>query len=331
MVTARRRFLEVELTSPFGPFQPTGFPDLGMATYSRPVGTDEWMATCAVESPQSLARHMSSTVWDEARLDQIELIDGLPYVRIVDTESRYLTSSRQESHRLAGAYVLDGVTADGVPGSEWLQGLLAPPEATRQPPLRDLAAVVYELDPLALIHGSFWAIRAWRWQPKLTRAVFASLAAEDISPAVRGGVKTDRVRTLLPDGSALASGDGYGSIPHGGPQLITARRIVLNVCVDDDLLRAYGLGPARTEVLSALVDYELAAFLGDEGDGLRLRSECILSVGDRGGIPTLAEATDRLAAAMKAAGEVGTVHELVWDWATKTGTRRRKPGVKESA
>lgn len=325
-MVSRRRFLAVELSSPLGPFQPTSFPDLGTAQFARPEGVDQWQMACAVESPQSLARRLSSTLWDQSRLDQIELVAALPYVRVLDSNGNYLTSSRQESHRLAAAYILDAVTSDGALGADWLESVLAPPAAPRQPSYRDLAAVVYALDPLALVHGAFWPIRAWRWQPKLTRSVLASITAEDISPAVRSGVKTDTVRALGPDRASLDSGEGYGPIPHGGPDLITARRIVMHVCVDDDLLHSYGLGAARTEVLSALVEYELAAFLGDEGDGIRLRSECILSVTDRSGIPTLAQATDRLAAALAATDETHHVHELVWDGpAAKSQTRRRKP------
>ncbi len=50
-------------------FQPTGFPDLGAALFSRPVGEDGWQECLHVESPQSMANHLEGATWDEAIAD----------------------------------------------------------------------------------------------------------------------------------------------------------------------------------------------------------------------------------------------------------------------
>src|SRR6266852_4547597 len=44
-------------------FQPTGFPDLGAATYERPDGTPMLL----VESAQSMANRLEAVCWDAAK------------------------------------------------------------------------------------------------------------------------------------------------------------------------------------------------------------------------------------------------------------------------
>ena len=57
-----RQFLDVELAPVAGSrFQPTGFPDLGAATFDRPGPNGDWVKSLLVESAQSIAN--SSPSW----------------------------------------------------------------------------------------------------------------------------------------------------------------------------------------------------------------------------------------------------------------------------
>jgi len=55
-------------------FQPTGFPDLGAATFDAP--DDKKMLL--VESAQSMANRLETVCWDSAADDWIAALKGLP-------------------------------------------------------------------------------------------------------------------------------------------------------------------------------------------------------------------------------------------------------------
>ena len=65
-------------------FQPTGFPDLGAATYQAHVSGEGWVQALHLESPQSMANRLELCTWDPAVSDQADALRGLPYVRVVD-------------------------------------------------------------------------------------------------------------------------------------------------------------------------------------------------------------------------------------------------------
>src|SRR3954468_20234779 len=94
-------------------FQPTGFPDLGAATFQRPGGPPSVL----VESVQSMTNRLEEIGWDSAANEPVESIATLPYPRIESAEGAFLTSSRLEPHRLAAAYVRDA-RFDGHSGGE---------------------------------------------------------------------------------------------------------------------------------------------------------------------------------------------------------------------
>src|SRR5579875_2910973 len=85
--------------------QPTGFPDLGPATYDVPVTRPKqhradsgssvpaladsdipdqtgFVPTLLVESAQSMANRLEAVCWDEAADDIVDELKGLPYVRV---------------------------------------------------------------------------------------------------------------------------------------------------------------------------------------------------------------------------------------------------------
>lgn len=308
-----------------GRFQPTGFPDLGAALFRRPVGKSDWLECLHVESPQSMANRLELTTWDEPGQRQALLLDGVPYLQVVNADGEFLTSSRTEPHRLASSYVMDGIVGDtGQTGHEWLPGRLGlesgkPMNHTR------LARAVYELDPLSLIHGVFFAQSKGGWvrQPKIARAVTTFIDAMDVMPAVSGGVKGDYVDT-----AGGHSDTGYGMVPHSRVEY-TARCITAHLTIDHQQLRGYGLGERETELLEAVIGFEVTSLFG--AGGLRLRTACEFMIDEKderaaasASLIDIEAATTRLTAAVDAArdtlGDVTTVRYAP----TSKGARSKK-------
>src|SRR3954454_24741415 len=62
--------------------QPTGFPDLGPATYDAPGDNGTAVPTLLVESAQSMANRLEAVCWDEATDDIAPELKGLPFVKV---------------------------------------------------------------------------------------------------------------------------------------------------------------------------------------------------------------------------------------------------------
>ena len=75
-------------------FQPTGFPDLGAATYQ--AGNVDCLL---VESAQSMANRLELQIWDEGKQELKDAFKGLPYIRVTK-DGNFLTSSIVEAHRI---------------------------------------------------------------------------------------------------------------------------------------------------------------------------------------------------------------------------------------
>jgi CRISPR-associated protein Csb1 len=306
-MTVRRTVLEADLKPLIGSrFQPTGFPDLGAAEF----GTTGRNRRLLVESAQSMANRMEATTWDEARAEQVEELAGLPYVRIVDGDGRFLSASRLEAHRLASAYIMDG-KVEGSSGRDWLRDQLGL-VAGRPLDHRAVARACFRLDPLSLVHGVFFAQKPWPWQPKVARAVTSFIEAENVTPAVSGGVKRDVVINEAKEG---ATAEGYGMVPHHRVEY-TADKITLYFAVDRAQLRSYGLSDPATALLEAVVDFEIGSLLDR---GLRLRTACDFDVvGVTGERPDPVEAAARVGKLVgECASELGPVTEVVWTGRTK--------------
>jgi CRISPR-associated protein Csb1 len=175
-MNAHRTVLQADLTPLAGSrLQPTGFPDLGAAEFETADGTKADRGVGAVNG-----HRLEATTWDEARADQVEPLAMLPYVRIVDPEGEFLSSSRLEAHQLASAYIMKG-TIDGKDGEKWMADRLG---LTAGRPLdhRAVARACFALDPVSLVHGVFFARKAWPWQPKIARAVTSFIEAYDVRP-----------------------------------------------------------------------------------------------------------------------------------------------------
>lgn len=302
-MTSRLCF-DVELTPVLGStFQPTGFPDVGAATFTR-FEDGEQVPSLLVESVQSMANRLEATTWDAAADQPVAVVADLPWVRVVRAGTgEFLTSSRLEAHRLASPFVHEAKLA-GTPMFDVLRERLG---LAKDTPLdrRAMARAVAALDPLCLVHGVFFSRKGWWGQPKFERALSAVIEAHHVQRAVSGGRKADRVRHQLEDATG-GTAEGYGSVPFHRTEW-TAKRIVASFVLDVELLRSYGLPQPLPELLQTLALWEIRTLLAG---ALRLRTACDLEVISevacrRGApLPNKDELDDRLAELLTAGREL---------------------------
>lgn len=266
---SKREMYTVSLEAvPSDRFQPTGFPDLGAAKYEKPVSEGQWVDAILVESAQSMANRFEAVGWNERDQEPVETLRGLPWVRVVaDDNGRYLTSSRTEAHRLASAFVRESVTADRTGMIDEIRNRFELVEDTPLSPSK-IAAEIFALDPLCLIHGVFFADSKLPGQPKIARALTGFIEASDVKEVYSGGVKRDDVRHNLGEGGGTA--EGYGMVPYSRTEY-TARSIALYVSIDIGQIESYGLSADATELLLAIARWEVRSVLDR---GLRLRTAC---------------------------------------------------------
>lgn len=252
-------------------FQPTGFPDLGPAVYQGPDGEDLLL----VESAQSMANHLERMLWDDDADSPASAIEGLPHVRVTAADGAFLTSSRIEPHRLASAYIKEA-KFDGITGLELIRERLA---LQRGRPIDHgrLHRTVFDLDPLGLVHGVFFADDKWFGQPKISRALTAFVEAHGVRPAHSGGVKFDHVSNtgdVAGRAEGRASEAGFGNVPYPRTEFV-ADRIEASFVVDTSQIARYRLEPRERELLLAIALLEIRSLLDH---GLRLRTACDLDV-----------------------------------------------------
>jgi CRISPR-associated protein Csb1 len=260
-----RLVIDVQLEPVAGStFQPTGFPDLGAATFQRPGGPPSVL----VESVQSMTNRLEEVGWNHAERTPVETVAKLPYVRVESADGAFLTSSRLEPHRLAAAYVRDAAS-DGVSGRDLVTARLG---LQKERPLDwpQIYRAIFELDPFCLVHGVFFSDSAWHGNPKVRRAVSAVVEAHDAAPVISGGLKRDDVAFTATEGRGAA--EGYGFVPFGRTEY-TAREIVLTVVVDLAQIRGYGLDEDATRLLTQVALWEIASLLAKP---FRLRTACDL-------------------------------------------------------
>lgn len=320
LASAPRLLLEAHLQPLQGTrFQPTGFPNLGPATYDGPNGERMLL----VESAQSMANRLEAVCWDKPADDWVTPLKGLPLVKVVDTKGQPLTNTVLEAHRINSPYVLEG---KDVRVRKMLKDELA---AMEEGPvdIRKLAAVLLRLDSNALIHGVFLAkpdLAGGRL--RLPRVLSSFIEASDVREAQSGGVKNDHVKPGK-GGEGQTSTEGFGNVPFARSEF-TSPGLVAYFNLDLSQIRAFGLGDSVTRLLIGFSLFKIQALLHA---GLRLRTACDLEVGESGlvvkrpsafAMPTLAELEGALPAWIAAvATELGwpadRVTRVTWEPSAK--------------
>lgn len=283
-------------------FQPTGFPDLGPATYTLPDDT----AMLLVESAQSMANRMERVCWDDVAHELVPTLAGVPYVRVCRPDGSHLTSSVEEAHRVNSPYILE---ASSKQIFTRLKTELAALE-TAAVDLRAVAGLLARLDLFALLHGVFLAQKELAGgRIRVPRALSAFVEARDVRVAASGGVKND-ILNAKGDGEKAAK-EGFGNVPFHRDEYV-AREIVAYFNLDLGQLRAYGLPAPVTELLFALAAYKIRAVLEQ---GLRFRTACDLGVEGEPRVsmpkgwamPSLAEVEAALPGLLRAARDSGAL------------------------
>jgi CRISPR-associated protein Csb1 len=238
-------------------FQPTGFPSLGPATYRTKDGQK-----LLVESAQSMANRLETTVWDAANERPIAALEGISHVT-VRKDGKFLTDTMLEAHRLNSPYILEA------PKSKFVEQLKSELGTLESGPVNRklLAQVLLKYDVGGLLHGIFLAksdLAGGRL--RIARALSAFIEASDARVAASGGVKNDHVN---PGGDTKK---GFGNVPFARDEF-TAEKIVLHVNFDLAQVRGYGLGADAERLLVLLGLHRLRKLI--DGD-LRLRTACDL-------------------------------------------------------
>ncbi|HEY3852933.1 MAG TPA: type I-U CRISPR-associated RAMP protein Csb1/Cas7u [Verrucomicrobiae bacterium] len=243
-------------------FQPTGFPDLGAATYDGPDGRKMLL----VESAQSMANRLEAVCWDTVTDDWVTPLKGLPVVKVKDKAGKPLTNSLLEAHRLNSPYILEGKDKSFL---DKLKSELAIAEKGIVD-LKKLAATLLKYDTNALLHGIFLAKKEIAGgRMRLPRALTAFIEAEGVTVAASGGVKNDAVD---PSGDTAK---GFGNVPFHRDEYCGNITAFFNL--DLALIRGFGLGQDVEEMLIAIALFKIQRLLRD---GMRLRTACDLELVD---------------------------------------------------
>ncbi len=319
---ARYLALDVELEPLGAPtIQPTAFANTGPSFYEAPEGD----LAAVVDSVASMANQLELTIWDEAACQPAQAVAALPWVKVVDAAGDYYTSSRRAAHRLNAGALMNGVVEpDGKLFADRLKRLLS----DAKPPLvHRLTEVVWEHDPLALVHGT-WFAGIWEGRARLTRALSVRIDARDVQSqsAQVGGQKT-RDALDEPGGTEdLGFQTVRGEAPYYTGE-ISAGRIIGSILLDAGLLRSYGLGEACERALLATALLEIGELLAAWP---RRRSRCALRVQEvrvrepEGfELPPLVELRAECKAACETATGVSTADPLVVRWLPKAAKAKR--------
>jgi CRISPR-associated protein Csb1 len=251
-------------------FQPTGFPNLGAATFKTSKGD-----CLLVESAQSMANRLEATIWDATTQRPVAAVEGISHVRVLrqvngQKEAKLLTDSILEPHRLNSPYLLESSDTGFFDVIKQEVGAMEDGPIDR----KMLGETLLKYDVGSLLHGVFLAKKELAGgRLRVARALSAFIEAEGVRIAASGGVKNDHVN---PSGKAK---DGFGNVPFSRDEF-TAEKITLFVNLDLAQLRGYGLGDDVVTLLSLLALYKVRKLV--DGD-LRLRTACDLAA-DRAAI-----------------------------------------------
>ncbi len=302
LASAPRLLLTAKLKPVLGTrFQPTGFPDLGAATYKTADGRNMLL----VESAQSMANRLEAVAWDAVANDWVAPLRGLPLVTVVDADNQQITNSVLEAHRLNSVYIKrsDCGAFHKTLTKEIGYNQSRPINQSR------FVATLLKYDINCLIHGVFLESIAGRL--RIPRVVTSFIEADDVRVAASGGVKNDHIdpskKLTLPkvdkDVSTEKDDDRRGNVPFHRDEFTGNITAYFNV--DLAQIRGYGLGEDVEQLLYAVALFKIRALLDAP---FRPRTACdldlekieILKPTDGFELPELKELSEALPALIKA-------------------------------
>lgn len=261
LATAPRLLLEAHLKPLQGTrFQPTGFPNLGPATYDGPNGERMLL----VESAQSMANRLETVCWDKVADDWVAPLKGLPLVKVAtmrDDKLHPLTNSVLEAHRLNSEYI---ARAEGF--DEIAKMIGYKPDQSFDV-IKQLVPALLRYDINSLIHGTF--LEEIAGVIRLPRLLSSFIEAKDVKSAQSAGVKVNMLNPGLKDGE--------GNVIFSREEFVSSE-IVAFFNLDLGQLRAFGFEPKVNDLLIGLSLFKVQAFLES---GLRLRTACDLELSER--------------------------------------------------
>lgn len=265
--------LEIDLEPLGSPtIQPTTFANTGPSFYEAPDG----QLAAVVDSVASMANQLELMIWDEAACEPTRPVAPLPWVKVVDADGAYYTSSRRAAHRLGAHSLMNGAeAATGEVMEARFKRLLG---SARAPMFLQLAQVVWDHDPLALLHGC-WFAGIWDGRARLSRALSAridALSVQSQSVQVGGQKSADHISEVTVRQAGSEGTTVEGEVPHYTAE-VSAARIVSPIVLDLALVRSYGLPPDAYRALVATGVLQIAELVAAWP---RRRSRCILDVRD---------------------------------------------------
>ena len=93
-------------------FQPTGFPSLGPAEFTRVTNDNQNVNCLLVESTQSMANRLEIVCWDMAKSTLVDVLNGMPLITVNNKDGNFLTNSLLEAHRMNSTYMLESYDKD---------------------------------------------------------------------------------------------------------------------------------------------------------------------------------------------------------------------------
>ena len=243
-------------------FQPTGFADLGAATYELPDGTQMLL----VETAQSMANRLEAACLGDDKVSLDASLEGLPYIHVKLTgDAQGQTSSLTEAHRINSPYIMNAE------GFEKRFSEAVNYQKGKTVEWKRVASTLLHFDPGSLVHGVFMA-NFEDGRIRVPRALTSFIEARNVRAVASGGVKNN---ALDPSGTIRAVGtekeNVYGNVPYHRTEYVGDLTAYFNL--DLALLKGHGLGDDATRLLTALSLYKIRRFL----DGsMRLRTACDL-------------------------------------------------------
>lgn len=291
LATAPRLLLRADLRPLQGTrFQPTGFPNLGAATYQNPKNGDQMLL---VESSQSITNWLERAVFkvftrDSISDDLVAEVEGITYVQI-DCGGFGNTSTLLEAHRLNTPYLWESADSSALALQECILTDLGitkkrkkkgdsddseekDDEASGRIDMHKFYKTLLKYDLNSLIHGVFLEKVAGRL--RVPRALSGFVEASNVKPADSGGTKFDHVFPAKDEARGVTSKDGFTNVPYPSTQF-AAESITAYFNLDLNQIRGYGLGTDAEQLLITLSLYKLARFREAVWD---LRSNCKFEV-----------------------------------------------------